>query len=51
MAELAYDLSKEINDEQPFILLGVSLGGMLCMEINAIKQAEKIILISRCSQS
>ena len=46
MAELAYDLSKEINDDRPFILLGVSLGGMLCMEINAIKQAEKIILIS-----
>jgi len=46
MASYAYDLASQIDDSSPFIVMGVSLGGMLASEINDVKRAEKVILIS-----
>jgi pimeloyl-ACP methyl ester carboxylesterase len=42
----ALRMSKRINTSEPFVLIGVSLGGMLCMEIAKYIQPWKIILIS-----
>lgn len=39
---------KQIDISQPFYLLGVSYGGMLCSEISLIINPEKTILISSC---
>lgn len=46
MATFAKQLSSEIDTSQPFILIGVSLGGMICVELSEILQPEKTIIIS-----
>lgn len=38
----------QINTEQPFCLLGVSFGGMLCVELSKILSPKKVFLISTC---
>ncbi|MCW3122702.1 MAG: hypothetical protein JWQ38_2194 [Flavipsychrobacter sp.] len=45
LASYAPKLSDTIKDEYP-ILLGLSLGGMLAVEIGKIRKTEKILLIS-----
>ena len=46
LKEFAKQLSKQIDTTEKFILVGVSLGGMICSEINEILHSEKVILIS-----
>ena len=46
MASFARKLSTQIDTSQQFILLGVSLGGMICVELNEILNPKKTILIS-----
>ena len=46
MASFAKQLSIQIDTSRPFILLGVSLGGMICAELAEIITPEKTILIS-----
>ena len=46
LKEFAKQLSVQIDTAKPFILVGVSLGGMLCCEINEFKRPRKIIVIS-----
>lgn len=46
LAEYALRLSENIDHHQPFILVGLSLGGMIASEIAKIYTPEKIILIS-----
>lgn len=42
----AKQLAAQIPEDDNFVLVGVSLGGMLASEIAEIKQPEKVILIS-----
>ena len=42
----AYQLAKQIDTSQAFILIGVSLGGMLATEMSHFLNPEKIIIIS-----
>lgn len=51
MASYALKLSEQIDESKPFVLMGVSLGGMLASEINDIKRAEQVILISSAKSS
>jgi pimeloyl-ACP methyl ester carboxylesterase len=44
--EYALRFSERFNENEPFNLIGVSFGGMLAQEINQIKKAEKVILVS-----
>ena len=44
--EYALRFSERISKNEPFNLIGVSFGGMLAQEINQIKKAEKVILVS-----
>lgn len=46
MAEYARQLFQQIDTSQQYILIGVSLGGMLAVEINELHQAYKTIIIS-----
>lgn len=46
MKQFAQELSQQIDSTQPFILLGVSLGGMICCELAEFMHPQKIILIS-----
>ena len=46
MNEFARQLSIQIDTTQPFILIGVSLGGMLSTEMSDFLNPEEIILIS-----
>lgn len=46
MNSFARQLSKQIDTTQEFILVGVSLGGMICAELNDILNPNKTILIS-----
>jgi len=39
---------KQINSAEPFILMGVSFGGMICSELSHLVPAQKTILISSC---
>ena len=39
-------ISTQIDTSEEFILIGVSLGGMICSELNEILNPEKVILIS-----
>ncbi len=39
-------LSKHIDSSQPFSLIGVSMGGMMCMELAKHVKAEKVVLVS-----
>ncbi|HEY1024526.1 MAG TPA: alpha/beta hydrolase [Sphingobacteriaceae bacterium] len=42
----AAQLSKKIDDSKPFMLAGMSFGGMVAAEIAKIKRPEKLILFS-----
>ena len=46
MKMFAKQLAEQIDTTQEFLLLGVSLGGMICTEIAELLMPEKIILIS-----
>jgi len=46
MKEFACSLISEIDTLNPYILLGVSLGGMICVELNEILNPQKTIVIS-----
>lgn len=46
MKEYAKSIAPQIDTSQKFILIGVSLGGMICMELNEILNPEKVIIIS-----
>lgn len=46
MAEYAKVLSKQIDTTRPFVLIGVSLGGMLASEMGDFLKPEKIIVIA-----
>jgi len=46
MASFAKELSKQIDISHPYIFLGHSLGGMLCVELAEILQPQKTIIIS-----
>jgi surfactin synthase thioesterase subunit len=39
----------QIDQTKPFSLMGVSFGGMLCVELSLILQPQHLILISSCS--
>ncbi len=51
MQTYAAEIAKQIVATKPFYLLGVSFGGMLCVEISKIVSAEKIFLISSAKNS
>lgn len=42
----AKQLSSQIDTTRPFVLIGMSLGGMICSELNEILSPEKTIIIS-----
>ncbi len=44
--EYAKRLSENIDDKEPFFLIGLSFGGIVAQEIHQHKKAEKIIIIS-----
>lgn len=46
LKDFALTISKQIDTSKPFILLGVSLGGMLCVEMSEILHPLKTIIIS-----
>ncbi|MBU8893341.1 MAG: alpha/beta hydrolase [Bacteroidales bacterium] len=46
LKEFAKQISASIDTTEEFILVGVSLGGMICAELNEILNPEKVILIS-----
>ena len=46
MKEFAYSLINEIDTLHPYIFLGVSLGGMICVELNERLNPQKTIVIS-----
>ncbi len=46
MTEFAKVLSKQIDTNQPFVLIGVSLGGMLASEMSTFISPQKTIIIS-----
>jgi pimeloyl-ACP methyl ester carboxylesterase len=46
MESFARELAQQIDTTRPFVLVGVSLGGMLCVEMGEFLSPEKIILIS-----
>jgi len=46
MTEFAYSLIHRIDTLNPYILLGVSLGGMICVELNERLNPQKTIIIS-----
>ena len=46
MDSFARQLSEQIDTTQNFVLLGVSLGGMICTELNEILNPQKTIIIS-----
>lgn len=46
MADYARCFIDQINTSEPFVLLGLSFGGMLAVELGKILKPEKIILIS-----
>ncbi len=44
--EFAKQIATSIDTSEKFILIGVSLGGMICAELNEILNPEKVIIIS-----
>lgn len=46
LKQFAKELSTQIDTTTDFILIGVSLGGMICCELNEILQPKKVIIIS-----
>jgi pimeloyl-ACP methyl ester carboxylesterase len=51
MNDFARRLSEQIDTSRPFVLVGVSLGGMICAELNEILNPEKTIIISSAKNS
>lgn len=49
MEGFARELSAQIDTTQPYVLVGTSLGGMLCTEMAEFLKPEKVILISSAS--
>ncbi len=48
MNHYAGRMAQLLDISQPFSIMGVSLGGMMCMELAKYLQPEKIILVSSC---
>lgn len=48
LAEFARAFISQIDVSSPFVLAGVSFGGMLCIELAAVLNPRKTILISSC---
>lgn len=46
LREFAFKISKQIDTSQNYILIGVSLGGMICSELTDILHPQKTIIIS-----
>ena len=46
MASYAKRFSEQIDTSEPFSILGVSMGGILAIELNKILKPEKVVLIS-----
>ena len=46
MKAYAERMAKKIDTSRPFAIVGVSLGGMLAIEINKLHPAEKVVLIA-----
>lgn len=46
MADYALRMSEKIDSSEPFILIGLSMGGMMAVEISHVKKPQQIILIS-----
>ena len=46
LSEYAHEISKQIDTQQKYIFIGVSLGGMICSELADFLNPEKIIIIS-----
>lgn len=46
MTEYAKRLCDQVDNSEPFVLLGVSFGGMLAVEMNKFIQPEKTILVT-----
>jgi pimeloyl-ACP methyl ester carboxylesterase len=46
IAEYAALLAQQIDTTQPFVLVGVSVGGMICTELTDLIKPEKTIIIS-----
>ncbi len=51
LEEYAQLLSSQIDTTAPFILIGVSMGGMLAMELSRILNPEAIVLVSSARSS
>ena len=51
MSEYAMRLAKQIDTSQPFALIGVSFGGMNCVEIAKQLNPVKTFVISSCKRS
>jgi len=51
LKDYAFELSKEIDSSEPFSLMGVSMGGMICSELVDILHPERIVIISSCKTS
>jgi pimeloyl-ACP methyl ester carboxylesterase len=52
MSSYAKRLCDQLDTTQPYILIGVSIGGMLCVELADILKPERVIIISsaKCRQ-
>lgn len=46
LKEYAVEISKDIDISNPFSLLGVSMGGMVCSELADILSPDKVVIIS-----
>ena len=46
MKEFAKELSKQIDTTKEFVLFGVSLGGMICVELSEFLKPQKTIIIA-----
>jgi hypothetical protein len=46
LKSFAIELSKQIDTTKEFVLIGVSLGGMICSELSELLNPEKTIIIS-----
>ncbi|MFC2104439.1 alpha/beta hydrolase [Bacteroidota bacterium] len=46
LKEFAKQISTSIDTTEEYVLIGVSLGGMICSEINEILNPKKVIIIS-----
>jgi len=44
-------MAERVNTEEPFVILGLSMGGMIAAEISKVKQPAKTILVSSVPSS